>query len=40
LSFVDALLAVIADRSGYQLATLDEKLARYSPAPIWTPELD
>ena len=36
LSIVDALLAVTAMRSGFELATLDDKLARYSTAPIWT----
>ena len=36
LSFVDALLAVTATRSGFELATLDDKLGRYSTAPIWT----
>lgn len=36
LSFVDALLAVTATRSGFDLATLDNKRARYSTAPIWT----
>lgn len=40
LSFVDALLTVTAERSGRELATRDEKLARYSTASIWTPELD
>lgn len=40
LSIVDALLAVTAARAGYELATLDAKLARYSTAPIWTPDLD
>lgn len=38
ISFVDAIIALDAARSGYQLATLDEALARFASAPVWDPE--
>lgn len=40
LDFVEALLSVLAEQSGAQLATLDDDLARLTEATVWTPVLD
>lgn len=38
LSFVDALVASMAELEGHDLATLDQDLARYTSADVWSPD--
>lgn len=37
LSFIDALIARLAESGGHELATLDEDLASFTSAPVWQP---
>ena len=40
LSFVDALVSSMAETEGYDVATLDRELARYTSADVWIPSSD
>ncbi len=38
LSFIDALIARMAENGGHELATLDDDLASFTSAPVWQPD--